>query len=163
MTVDDFKSLFNEHYDGIKNFLYYKTGDVEVAEDIAQDVFLKAWDKRSDIRLETVKSFLYTIANNLAINHLKHRNVVFDFVRKERNDSSYESPEFQLEVKEFDQRLQQTLAAMPEKNREVFLMNRIEKLTYNDIAERLGLSVKAIEKRMSGALSYLRDKLKHPI
>ncbi|MEM7514507.1 MAG: sigma-70 family RNA polymerase sigma factor, partial [Bacteroidota bacterium] len=59
-------------------------------------------------------------------------------------------------------RLEGAIAALPEKNRVVFLMNRIEKLTYQEIADSLGLSVKAIEKRMHKALIELR-KIHHQI
>lgn len=163
MNIDDFKLLFDQYYEGIKSFLYYKIGDIEVAEDIVQEVFLKLWDKRSSIDLKTVKSFLFTVANNMAINHLKHRSIVFNFVRNENKSEKVNSPQYELEMKEFKENLERLLAEMPENYRVVFLMNRIDKLTYNEIAERLELSVKAIEKRMSNALSFLRDKLKHPI
>lgn len=163
MNIDNFKSLFDQYYEGIKSFLYYKIGDIEVAEDIVQEVFLKLWDKRNAIELKTVKSFLFTIANNMAINHLKHRSIVFNFVRNENKSEKVNSPHYELEMKEFKENLDRLLAEMPENYRIVFLMNRIDKLTYNEIAERLELSVKAIEKRMSNALSFLREKLKHPI
>lgn len=163
MNIDDFKSLFDQYYEGIKSFLYYKIGDIEVAEDIVQEVFLKLWDKRASVELKTVKSFLFTIANNMAINHLKHRSIVFNFARNESRNEKVDSPHYELEMKEFKENLERLLAEMPENYRVVFLMNRIDKLTYNEIAERLELSVKAIEKRMSNALSFLREKLKHPI
>jgi RNA polymerase sigma-70 factor (ECF subfamily) len=163
MNIDDFRSLFDQYYQGLKSFIYYKIGDIEAAEDIVQEVFLKLWDKRESIEMKTVKSFLFTIANNMSINHLKHRTIVFNFARNEIPRNSAETPQFALELKEFQAKLEKILADMPENSRVVFLMNRIEKLTYNEIAERLGLSVKAIEKRMSSALSFLRDKLEHPI
>ena len=99
----------------------------------------------------------------MAINHLKHRSIVFNFVRNENKSEKVNSPHYELEMKEFKENLERLLAEMPENYRIVFLMNRIDKLTYNEIAERLELSVKAIEKRMSNALSFLREKLKHPI
>ncbi|MEO0626668.1 MAG: sigma-70 family RNA polymerase sigma factor, partial [Bacteroidota bacterium] len=68
----------------------------------------------------------------------------------------YESPGFKMEETEFYQQLQSAIAALPEKNRIVFLMNRIDKLTYREIAERLEISQKAVEKRMSKALVELR-------
>ena len=163
MNLNDFKSLFDQYYQGLKSFIYYKIGDIEAAEDIVQEVFLKLWDRRDKIDMKTVKSFLFTIANNMSINHLKHRTIVFNFARNGQSTSAATSPQFELEMQEFKENLEKLLAAMPEKSRVVFLMNRIEKLTYNEIADRLGLSVKAIEKRMSNALSFLRDNLNHPI
>ncbi len=163
MNIQDFKLIFDQYYESIKRFLYYKVGDIAVSEDIAQEVFLKAWEKRDAIKMDTIKSFLYTIAGNLAINHLKHRSIVFNFVKNDSGEKVTNSPEFELEMKEFKLKLEQTLAEMPENSRIVFLMNRIEKLKYSEIADRLNLSVKAIEKRMSIALKYLKEKLDHSI
>ena len=64
-----------------------------------------------------------------------------------------------VEMNEYEARLQEVIASLPDGGREVFLMNRLEDLTYQEIADRLGLSVKAIEKRMSKVLQILRDQL----
>ena len=65
-----------------------------------------------------------------------------------------------MEEDEFKTRLEAAIGELPETQREVFLMNRIDKMTYNEIAEALGVSVKAIEKRMGKALKTLRSKIK---
>ncbi|HEY9123468.1 MAG TPA: RNA polymerase sigma-70 factor [Bacteroidales bacterium] len=155
----DFDQIFKQWYGAIRNFVYYKIGDVTKAEDIAQDTFLKLWEKRDTIKTETVKSLLYTIANNLTINVIEHNNVTFKFENKYKPDTKHPSPEYDMEMKEFDQRLQQVLGQLDEKQRTVFLMNRIDEMTYNEIAQSLGLTVKAIEKRMEKALSYLRKNI----
>lgn len=164
LSLSEYKSIFDLYYDSIRNFLYYKIGDIDIAEDLAQDVFVKIWEKRGEVGKETVKNLLYTMAGNLAKNHFKHKQVVFkyesDYAGK---DSSSETPEFEMEMKEFNTRLQQCIDELPEGHREVFLMNRIDKLTYSEIAARLGLSVKAIEKRMHKALKELRSKINHPV
>jgi len=66
-----------------------------------------------------------------------------------------------MEEKEFMDKLQQTLAELPEGQREVFLLNRIDKKTYTQIAEMLDISVKAVEKRMHNALKHLRKLVKN--
>ena len=163
MTLGQFKEIFNQYYTPIKNFLYYKCGDVALAEDLTQDVFMKVWDKREEVNHDTVKSYLYTIANNMLLNKLRHDKVVLNFAEKNKDQKNAQSPEYALEEKEFKQKLEQTISNMPEKQREVFLMNRIDELTYKEIAERLELSVKAVEKRMHGALNYLKDKIAHKV
>ena len=85
--------------------------------------------------------------------------IVYNFKNAFIEKLEFESPEHLLIQKEFDLKLQSAIAELPEKQRIVFLMNRIDKLTYNEIAERLDLSVKAIEKRMSQALKELNSKL----
>ncbi len=130
-----------------------------MAEDVAQDTFIKLWENKHKIERKTVKSYLYTIAGNLAINQLKRQQLQYKFVNQVQFRQEDKSPEYLAEMKEFEEELQRVIAAIPEGSREVFLMNRLEDLKYREIAERLGISVKAVEKRMSKALQILRDKL----
>ena len=163
LSKTDFIDLFNQLYSPIKNFIYYKTGDIELADDIAQDTFIKIWEKRNEIRNETVKSLLYTIAGNLCKNRFEHQQVVFEFANNFRQNGHSVSPEFELELKEFNNKLQNAIGELKEKNRVVFLMNRIDGLTYKQIANNLGLSQKAIEKRMKNALDELKKTIEYKI
>jgi RNA polymerase sigma-70 factor (family 1) len=158
-----FRSIFDQYYESIRSFAYYKTGDVDLADDIVQEVFLKLWTNRKGVKNDTVKSLLYTIASNTIKNHFKHQKVVYNFQKQEQSSETSDAADSELRQAELNQKLQSALAEIPEKAREVFLMNRIEGLTYADIAERLGLSVKAIEKRMSEALSILRTRISYKI
>lgn len=159
----EFVGLFNQLYSPVKNFIYYKTGDIELADDIAQDTFIKIWEKRDEIRNETVKSLLYTIAGNLCKNRFEHQQVVFEFAKGFQQKETSVSPEFELELKEFNDQLQNAIGKLKEKNRVVFLMNRIDGLTYKQISGNLGLSQKAIEKRMKNALDELKKTIKYKI
>lgn len=155
----EFDKIFNNWYEPIRNYIYYKSGNIEFAEDITQDVFLKIWEKRDEIRLETVKNLLYTAANNLFLNKLDHQKVSFNFLSTVKDNGQSEAADFDMEMKEFDAHLQKALASLDDKKRTVFLMNRIDKLTYRQIAENLGITVKAVEKRMEKALAYLKSEI----
>lgn len=159
LSREEFQSLFREYYKPVRGFIYYKCGDAEMAEDIAQDVFAKLWETRARIDKRTVKAYLYTIAQNTMINQLKRRQLHFRFLKNKSDDRDFDTPEKMIEMEEYSDKLQRVINALPEGGREVFLMNRLEDLTYNEIAERLGLSVKAIEKRMSKVLRILREEL----
>ena len=159
MDSGSFKNIFDKYYDNIRNFLYYRSGNIETAEDLVQDVFLRLWENREKIREESVGGYLYTIAANLIKNHYRRNEISYHFINSLTQKNNSESPEFLMEMQEFDHRLQQTLAAMPEKSRDVFLMNRIDGLTYGEIADRLQLSIKAVEKRMHKALLFLKEHL----
>jgi RNA polymerase sigma-70 factor (ECF subfamily) len=132
---------------------------MQVAEDLVQDTFLKIWEKRETINPETVKPLLYKIANNLFLNRIEHEKVSFKFVAGYNGNDLSNAPDFELEMKDFDSRLQETLADLDEKSRSVFLMNRIDELTYFQIACNLNISVKAVEKRMSKAIAFLKERL----
>ena len=84
MGLTEFKKIFDKHYDAVKNFLYYKLGDIDLAEDLAQEVFMKTWEKRDSIRVDTAQNLLFTIANHLAINHFKSAKTRFEFKLKDQ-------------------------------------------------------------------------------
>lgn len=154
-----FESIFNSYAKDIKRFILSKTRDLEVAEDIVQDTFVKIWEDCKNVVYDTVKSYLYTIANNLFLNIAKHNKVVNSYHVNYKNENTNESPEFLLLEEEFLIKLETAIADLPEGQREVFLLNRIEKMKYRDIAVQLGISVKAVEKRMHSALLVLREKI----
>ena len=152
-----YKSVFWAYSEQLRNYLYYKTGDMANAEDIVQDTFAKLWEKCADVPIEKSKSYLYTLANNMFLNQIAHKKVKLKFEGLSREHRDHQSPEFLLEEKEFKSRLENAISALPEDQRIVFLMNRIDKKKYREIAEELGLSVKAIEKRMHKALKALKN------
>jgi len=160
---EEFVGLFSQLYKPVKNFIYYKTGDIDLADDIAQDTFLKVWEIRKDVRMATVKSLLYTIAGNLCKNRFSHQQIIFEFAGRFESKERPPSPEFEMELKEFHIRLQQAVGTLSEKNRVVFLMNRADGYTFKEIAENLGLTVKAVEKRMKNALNDLQGKIAHKL
>jgi len=154
-----FEQLFDAYYDELQHFIYFKTGDTEIAEDIVQDTFVKVWEIRSTVRIETARALLYTIAKNLFANKYKRQKLKLKLQQTIVEDRTFETPEFEMEVKEFDRKLQQVLAELNEKSRIVFLMNRIDEMTYNEIAKNLNISVKAVEKRMKKALEFVRKQI----
>ena len=161
--LKDFDSFYKRYYGQLRNYLYYKTGDQDTAKDLTQECFIKLWENRSKVKENAEASYLYSIANNLTMNYFRHAKVVFKFFSQKRKSDHGETPQFLMEEKEFDTQLQHALSSLSEKQRTVFLMNRIDDLTYVEIAERLGISVKAVEKRMHGALDKLRAHVKESI
>jgi len=156
---ETYKHLFKEHSTSIRNFIYYKCGDIQQAEDITQEAFIKLWDNCSKVIFEKAKSFLYTVARNHFLNEVAHKKIVLKHQLHLPSDRTNESPEFLLEEKEFMAKLKRVIADLPEKQREVFLLSRIDKKKYSEISEILDISVKAVEKRMSQALISMREQI----
>ena len=159
ISKEDFKIIFDELYQPIRNYIYYKTIDMELSEDLAQDTFLKVWEKRNEVRIDSIKSLLYKIAENLAVNSHKKQEVRFRFNSNHVQNNNNETPEYIMRLKEFDEVVQKALAGLTDACREVFLMNRIDGLKYHEIAERLNISPKDVEKRMGRAIEELRQKI----
>ena len=151
-----FSSLFSNYAESLVNYVYYKSGNHSGAEDIMQEAYVKLWKDCAKVSIEKAKSFLYTVATNTFLNQVKHQKIVLKFEKRGHSQLTQESPQYLLEEAEFKEKLESAIAALPEGQRVVFLMNRIDKMKYKEIAEHLNLSVKAIEKRMHKALVELR-------
>ena len=151
-----YHSIFLEQSEKVRNFIYYKSGNLSLAEDLVQDAFMKLWENCTKVELHKAKSFLYTVANNLFLNQVTHAKYVLKFEKESRLVSNVPSPQFLMEENEFKLRLENAIKSLPETQRTVFLMNRIDKKKYREIAEELGISNKAVEKRMHNALVQLR-------
>ena len=151
-----YDTVFMSHSEHLRNFMYYKSGNLQRSEDIMQDAFIKLWTECTNVPFEKAKSFLFTVANNLFLNQEKHKKVVLKFEKRHIVSNNVESPQFLMEEAEFEKQLKDAIDSLPDGQREVFLMNRIDKLKYKEIAERLDVSVKAVEKRMHKALVVLR-------
>jgi RNA polymerase sigma-70 factor (family 1) len=160
-NVAVFTKFFEENFKTLRNYLYYKYGDSNQASDVAQEAFIKLWQNANQVSLEKAKSFLYTVANNATLNQIAHQKVVLNFANKKQNNHFAESPEFILEEKEFDKKLQNAIAKLPEKNRTCFLLNRIDGKKYKEIAEILDINIKTVEKRISAALQDLKIELEN--
>lgn len=151
-----FQSIFITQAERLRNFMYYKTGNLQQAEDLMQDAFGKLWENCAKVVADKAKSFLFTVANNLFLNEVAHQKVVLKFENQGHPQQTNINPQFLLEEQEFKQRLEVAISALPEGQRMVFLMNRIDKKKYREIAVELEISVKAVEKRMHQALTTLR-------
>ncbi len=154
-----YNELFHSYYEPVTNYIYYKCGSLQQAEDIVQSVFVKLWKLCNTILFNKAKSYIYTACNNSFLNEVAHKKVILKHQKSIVNTTDNESPDFLIEVDEFRQKLTDAINKLSVKEREVFLLSRIDKKTYKEIAEITGLTVKAIERRMSKALLELREML----
>jgi RNA polymerase sigma-70 factor (family 1) len=163
LKKEEFKALFDAHFEDVRRYVLYRSGNDEIATDIAQDTFLRLWEKQITVDPKKVKGLLFKIAGDLYITHYRKEKVAFNFFATFQPNHKSTTPEDEINFQELKNAYDTALKSMPEKQRTVFLMNRIDDLKYKEIANQLGLSVKAIEKRMSQALDHLKIHLKDKI
>jgi len=155
-----FSSFFKTNAKTLRNYLYFKFGNEEQANDIAQETFIKLWENCVNIPEEKAKSYIYTVANNATLNQIAHQKVVLNYAKSNLNaDETNLSPEFLIEEEEFKIKLEKAISNLTEGQRTAFLLNRIEGKKYKEIAEILNISLKAVEKRIHGALISLRTEI----
>lgn len=154
-----FSGFFKSHAKALRNYLYYKFGNEDQAEDVTQEAFIKLWQNCADVPIEKAKSYVYTIANNASLNVIAHQKVVLNFAKNTpKKELTNENPEFILEENQFKTKLLTAIEKLNETQRVAFLMHRIDGKKYAEIAEVLGISVKAVEKRIHLALIELRKE-----
>lgn len=156
-----FSSIYNDIGQTVWRFIYYKCGDEAQADDLVQEAFIKLWNNCAKVAKEKARSFLFTVANNAFLNEVAHKKVVLRHAQMSPTKVDNQSPEFILEEKQYNKKLQDAISNLTEAQRTAFLLNRIEGMKYTEIAEHLNISVKAVEKRMSQALKALRTEIKN--
>lgn len=156
--MEAYKVLFFRYHERLVKFLWTRVYSEEVAKDLAQEVFIKIWGKKDQIKpSQSIKSYLFRIGVNLSIDYHRKKaveqrclNTCAEAAKNQNNESN--PPELQSEVNRL-------LSQMPEPVRTVFLLSRYEYFKNKEIAELLGISVKTVESRLSRALAALRAGL----
>ncbi|WP_422859706.1 RNA polymerase sigma factor [Flagellimonas sp. S174] len=156
-----FASIYSKHAQNLHDFLYYKYGDRLNPGDKAQDAFAKLWENCKKITLDKAKSFLYTVANNLMLNEVKHQKVVLKYQSESPKEHTNENPEFLLEKEEYYKKYQKALSKLSEEQRVAFMLNKVEGKKHEEIAQLLGVTRKVVEYRIYSAFDQLKKELEN--
>ncbi|MCW5515724.1 RNA polymerase sigma factor [Muriicola sp. Z0-33] len=154
-----FKGLYERLANDLHDFLYYKYGGKLSPSDKVQEAFIKLWENCKNITPGKAKSYLYTVANNLMLNEVKHQKVVLKYQHENPKTPTSESPEFLLEKQEYFKKYQEVLASLTEEQRIAFLLNKAEGKRHEEIAQILGVTRKVVEYRIYSAFKVLKAEL----
>lgn len=154
-----FSKLYKKHSTDLHNFLYYKYGESFNPNDKAQEAFIKLWENCKKVSFEKAKSFLFTVANNLVLNEIKHQKVVHRFQKNKPKEYTTETPEHILEQEEYLIQYQKALSNLTEEQRIAFTLSKIEGKKQAEIAEMLGITKKAVEYRIYSAFNQLKEEI----
>lgn len=153
------EALFRREAPGLVRFLKSKTGAGDEAQDLAQEAFLRL-TRVSDAKvLANPAAYLQRIARNLIRDRFKSARqgferslVLFEPERHAANDSG---PHEALEARQTLERYERAVMGLKPRTREIFLLHRLDKLTYEQIADNLEMSVGGVEKQMSKAIAHI--------
>lgn len=156
-----FSELVRMHAQGVLNVIYRMCGDMQVAEDAAQETFIQAWLRLSSYRPRTsLRNWLYRIAVNTAIDMLrKEKRILPNAVEDLSLTDSGPSPETQATNSERTEIVQQAVLALPEASRAVLVLREYEGFSYQEIADALDIPVGTVMSRLNYARKLLRERL----
>lgn len=161
MLSDDknFKRFFQEYFEPVYRFVQHFTAETEVAKDIAQDSFVRLYEKRENFTsVEQAKSFVYITAKNLCMDYFKHKRIEEQY--REEYEPEEETPSY-LEEITYQETLRMVRAAidqLPPKSREIML-KALDGKSNNEIAEEMGISINTLKTLKKSAYKTLRTIL----
>lgn len=161
-----FEYIYKEYYSSLLNYADRLLCNIESARNVVQDVYYKMWENRSSLDIEiSVKAYLFASVYHASLNILKHLKYVQNYEQEQLTDFYFstvvQSPEAEMELWRSDikEALDQALKLLPERCREVFELSKLSGLKNREIADKLAISEKTVERHMSLALSFLRKEL----
>jgi len=157
-----FELLFKSNFKSLCWFAVKYVKDLDTAKEIVQDAFISLWEKKESIDLsKPVKSYLSTMIYNRSLNYLRDNKKFNKDILSFENispDATYHQTDKLIET-EISNKINSAIEELPEKCREIFKLSRYEHLKYQQIADKLQISVKTVEAQMSKALQHMRIKL----
>lgn len=154
-----FEALFRLHYAPLCAFAAQYVKDVDKAEDLVQDLFFRLWMERERTKVtSSVKAYLFQAVRNRCLNALKTQSRVRS-LNEEIDDATGHEERSEEEFTDRSARVHAAIEGLPEERRKVFKLSRNDGLKYQEIADRLGISVKTVENQMGKALKTLREEL----
>ena len=155
---ESFTEVFDHYYPELCFYADKFIRDFDESRSLVQQVFVDIWIKRNKIVIQqSLKAYLFRTVHNYALDYLKHKRVEEKYLREAQPELITFDRNL-IEEAELNARINLAIEALPEKCREIFILCRFEELRYNEIALKLGISVKTVEMQMGIALKKLRLK-----
>ena len=169
-----FEMLYKLAFPDLCNFAATFLKNKEIAKEIVQETFIKIWEKRDTLTIDTtLKGYLFRSVNNNCINYLKKNRKFLRLSDVEQNEILEHYSMASLNVdptaidrlisEEFERKIQDCINELPEQCKKVFLLSRHENLSYSQIAKELDLSENTIKTQIKRALQKLREVVKNRV
>ncbi len=160
--IKAFEELFHQYYPGMCSYSESLLNKSEIAEEVVQDIFLNIWKNRSNLKISVSwQSYLYRSVFNNSMMYLRRskRELSLNEQWAENTIPAEDRISEEMDARELNARIIYTLQTLPGRTQEIFNLSRFEGLKYQEIADRLSISVKTVEANMGKALKALRSSL----
>jgi len=160
-----FSELVRIHAQGVRNILYRMCGDAQLAEDAAQETFIRAWMNLSNYRPQTsLRNWLYRIAVNAATDMIrKEKHILPDDIENLQLTDRRPGPESFVSQQESTNLVKKAILSLPEASRAVLILREYEGLSYQEISSTLDIPVGTVMSRLNYARRLLKEKLEHKL
>ncbi|MDL2228192.1 RNA polymerase sigma-70 factor [Bacteroidales bacterium OttesenSCG-928-K03] len=156
-----FEMIFKEWYSALCEYAFSILQNDDDTQDVVQKFFCKFWDKREQIEIHTsIKSYLYRSIHNDCMNVIKQRKTRADYINYSVQEIDINYTDNNIITNELNVNIQNAIEKLPPRCKEVFLLSRINNLSYSEISRTMDISVGTVETQMVKALKFLRNELK---
>lgn len=164
--------LFSIYFPRLNDFARNVIRDNVLSQDIVQEIFVKVWEKRTEIESINLEAFLFRLVRNRCIDYIKHLKVVNNRMQEIQLSSKYEelyridfvgNEPYVLIEQELKLKIENTIQHLPERCREVFILSRMKGLKNKEIAEMLNINIKNVERHLSRAMQSFRENFSNEI
>lgn len=157
-----FNLLYNKYSKKVYCFSLGYLKSESDAEEMMQSIFVKIWENRKDLREDlSINSFIFTITKNRILNVIRKRNnarTYIDYCKKHRY-SDNEQTEDKVYYNDLKHRADKAIEELPPRRKQIYKLSREKGLTYKEIADEMGISIKTVENQMVSALKYLKKEI----
>lgn len=158
----EFEKLFRSSYVSLVRYAKTILKDHDTAEEIVQDLFFRLWQDRGNITIESsLNGYLFRSVHNKSLHFIEHQKVIDRHAGEiaASADETAEPVTDAIYYSELQSKVARVLERLPERCSIIFRMSRFEGLKYNEIAEKLSVSLKTVEANMGKALKEFRKAL----
>ena len=157
--------LFSIYFSRLNDFARNVVKDDVISQDIVQDVFVKVWEKSAEIESINIEAYLFRLVRNRCIDYIKHLKVMNNRMQEIQISSKYEelyridfigNEPYVLIEHELKLKIEKTIQNLPDRCREVFILSRINGLKNKEIAEKLNINIKNVERHLNRAMQSFR-------
>ena len=156
-----FELVFGRYYKPLVIYANTFMKDLPESQDIVQQVFVSFWEKRESLQIHTsLNGLLYKAVYNVCLNRIKQQKTRMNHIQEIKLNTSFSENNAHTQEKELEKRIHSAIDQLPEQCAKIFRLSRFEQLKYQEIADKLGLSIKTVENQMGKALRIMRESLK---
>jgi RNA polymerase sigma-70 factor (ECF subfamily) len=161
-----FELLYKKLFPRLKDFAFRIVKDEDLSKDIIQDVFIKLWEKKKEIVIVNIEAFIFKVLRNQCISHIKNLKII-ENIKVNLNSLSHAEELYRIDFvkdepyllveKELQSEVDKIINSLPDQCKNVFHLSRIEGLKNREIAERLSINIKNVERHITRALRTFKD------